>query len=77
MGEERLSDIVIINIKREFRENVLDNYVDRNIEIFGKKKAAAKYSMEKHVLSNSNSHFSFSFFFNSLVFLINWLPLRL
>ena len=42
MGEERLSDIVIINIKREFRENVLDNYVDRNIEIFGKKKAAAK-----------------------------------
>ena len=38
MGEERLSDIVIINIKREFRENVLDNYVDRNIEIFGKKK---------------------------------------
>ena len=41
MGEERLSGIVIINIKREFRENVLDNYVDRNIEIFGKKKSSS------------------------------------
>lgn len=39
MGQERLSDIVIINIKREFRDNVLDNYVDRNIEMFGKKKS--------------------------------------
>ena len=49
MGQERLSGIVIVNIKREFRNNLLDNYVDTNIEIFGKNKSRNKYFSKKRV----------------------------
>ena len=49
MGQERLSGIVIINIKREFRDNIFDNYVDTNIEIFGKNKSRNKYFSKKRV----------------------------
>ena len=37
MGQQRVSNIALINIEREYANSVLNNYIDLTIDIFGRR----------------------------------------
>ena len=43
MGQQRVSNIALINIEREYANSVVNNHIDRTIDIFGRRNGQDSY----------------------------------
>ena len=43
MGQQRVSNIALINIEKEYAKSVLNNDIDRTIDIFGRRNGRDTY----------------------------------
>ena len=43
MGQQRVSNIALINIEREYASSVVNNDIDRTIDIFGRRNSRDSY----------------------------------